>query len=70
MIPIETIKRLAVECEMIFNDWRGDELIAVKSDQLQAFAHAIEAVTIDRCAEFIDIEAPILAEAIRALKDK
>ena len=64
MIPNETIKRLAIQCE--FEGFAGTCMCSF--DQLQAFANAIEAMTIDRCLAMSRDKADIV-EAIRALKD-
>lgn len=71
MIPIETIKRLAIQCgaEVLTKDC----LFTFEDYELQDFAHAIEAMTIDRCAEYVGRNLMTCGEyydAIRALKDK
>ena len=59
MIPIETIKRLAIQCD--FEGFAGTCMCSF--DQLQAFANAIEAMTIDRCADEIMSKGVFLTDS-------
>ena len=75
MIPIETIKRLAIQCGFQ-DDMETVGFISCDYDQLQAFAHAIEAMTVDRCiTKTFSFEAAIVPvdfvrKQLRALKDE